>query len=181
MELAKANALKAINLDAGLAEAHVVLGQVAFQLDWNWSRAESAYQRRSRSARATIGPGNAIRIPGARGRLDQAFDELEEARRLNPLSDTNDLELVPLLQYARRFPEAETLTHAAQGATRTRFRVMRSSAGSLRPPDASTQPSSSFRNFASRPSAETHISTPRSRARTLLPDGPSKRRRSSTA
>ena len=34
---------------------------------------------------------------------------------LNPLSETNDLELVPLLQYARRFPEAETLTRAAQG------------------------------------------------------------------
>ena len=34
-------------------------------------------------------------------------------RRLNPLSDTNDLELVPLLQYAGRFPEAETLTRAS--------------------------------------------------------------------
>ena len=39
MALAKANALKAIGLDSGLAEAHVVLGQVAFQLDWDWEGA----------------------------------------------------------------------------------------------------------------------------------------------
>ena len=124
MELAKANALKAINLDAGLAEAHVVLGQVAFQLDWNWSLAESAYQRS-----IAFGPSYDwarqcySHFLAARGRLDQAFDELEEARRLNPLSDTNDLELVPLLQYARRFPEAETLTRAAQGRDPNAFQT----------------------------------------------------------
>ena len=116
MDLARANALKAITLDAGLAEAHVVLGQVAFQRDWNWPSAESAYQRS-----IAFGPSYDVArqsysyFLAARGRIDRALDELEEARRLNPLSETNDLELVPLLQYARRFPEAEILTRAAQG------------------------------------------------------------------
>ena len=116
MALAKANALKAIALEAGLAEAHVVLGQVAFQLDWDWEGAEKAYQRA-----LAFGPSYDVawqcysHFLAARGHVDRALDALEHAHRLNPLSETNDLEVVPLLQYARRFAEAETLLRTVQG------------------------------------------------------------------
>lgn len=38
--LARAAALKAIELDDGLAEAHAWLGVVKLQFDWDWSGAE---------------------------------------------------------------------------------------------------------------------------------------------
>ena len=95
MELAKANALKAINLDAGLPEAHVVLGQVAFQLDWNWSLAEErAYQRSIAFGPSYDVPGSAIRTFWRRGAGSiRRSTSWKRPRRVNPLSETNDLEL----------------------------------------------------------------------------------------
>ena len=55
--------------------------------------------------------------------MERAREELEEARRVNPLSDTNDLELVPVLQYEGRFPEAETLARSVLGRDPNVFQV----------------------------------------------------------
>src|ERR1017187_1961716 len=43
--LAKAAALKALELDAGLAEAHAALGQIKLAFDWDWSGAEQELKR----------------------------------------------------------------------------------------------------------------------------------------
>jgi tetratricopeptide (TPR) repeat protein len=45
----------------------------------------------------------------ARGRVDQALDEVQEARRLDPNSETTELVFISILHYARRFPEAESM------------------------------------------------------------------------
>ncbi len=78
MALARAHALRAITLDASLAEAHVVLGQVAFQTDWDWSGAERAYRQA-----IAFAPSYDVAFQGyayflaARNQVDRAIEQLE--------------------------------------------------------------------------------------------------------
>jgi tetratricopeptide (TPR) repeat protein len=44
LEAARADARRALELDAGDAEAHLVVGEVERTLDWNWAAAEAAYR-----------------------------------------------------------------------------------------------------------------------------------------
>jgi tetratricopeptide (TPR) repeat protein len=44
LEAARADARRALELDAGDAEAHLVIGEVERTLDWNWAGAEAAYR-----------------------------------------------------------------------------------------------------------------------------------------
>jgi tetratricopeptide (TPR) repeat protein len=124
MAQARLQAQRAINLDPTLAEAHVVLGQLAFQLDWDWKGADAAFRRA-----IELNPSYDFarqcysHFLAARGQVERAREELEEARRVNSLSETNDLELVPLLQYERRFPEAETLARSVLGRDPNVFQV----------------------------------------------------------
>jgi tetratricopeptide (TPR) repeat protein len=113
MERARTEANKALALDPTLAEAHVVLAQAAFHVDWDWNGAARAYAKA-----IALNPSDDYarqcysHFLAARGELTAARQELEDARRVNPLSETNDIELVPLLQYERRFAEAETLARS---------------------------------------------------------------------
>ena len=114
--LARVAAERALELDPGLAEAHVIAGQVAFLFDWDWVRAERAYQQATRlSPSYDYARQRRAIFLAARGRVADAFVELDESRRLDPYSDGADLVRVPLLQYARRFPEAETMARALLG------------------------------------------------------------------
>jgi TolB-like protein len=45
LPLAKAAALKALELDDSLAEAHTSLAQISANYDWNWGKAEDEYKR----------------------------------------------------------------------------------------------------------------------------------------
>lgn len=45
MPKAKASALKALEVDESLAEAHISLGLVKFAYDWDWAGAESEFKR----------------------------------------------------------------------------------------------------------------------------------------
>jgi tetratricopeptide (TPR) repeat protein len=109
-ELARIAARRALELNAGLAEAEAVLAEVAFQLDWDWKAAESAFLRAVSLSRSyEFARQRYAHFLAARGRVEQGIDELHEAQRLDPYSDNTDLELVPMLQYAGRFAEAETL------------------------------------------------------------------------
>ena len=114
-ELARVSARKALELDAGLAEAETVLAEVAFQLDWDWGAAEAAFKRAvSLSTSYEFTRQRYAHFLAARGRVDEGLDVLREGQRLDPYSDNADLELVPMLQYAGRFPEAETIVMAVR-------------------------------------------------------------------
>jgi tetratricopeptide (TPR) repeat protein len=114
-ELARTAARRALELDHGLAEAEAVLAEVEFQLDWDWKAAEAAFLRAvSLTTSYEFAHQRYAHFLAARGRVDQGLEELQVAQRLDPYSDNTDLELVPMLQYAGRFPEAETLTLAVQ-------------------------------------------------------------------
>src|SRR5262249_27781272 len=84
---AKAAALKAMQLDDRLAEAHASLAYVRFWYDWDWAGAESEFRRA-----IDINPGYAtahqwyaeyLRLMG---RQEEAIVESQRALQLDPLS-----------------------------------------------------------------------------------------------
>jgi TolB-like protein/DNA-binding winged helix-turn-helix (wHTH) protein/Tfp pilus assembly protein PilF len=84
---ARAAALKALELDEGLAEAHTSLGLIALIYDWDWQAAESQYRRAIQlDANYATAHHWYAELLAYRGRFDEAFAEIERARQLDPLS-----------------------------------------------------------------------------------------------
>jgi DNA-binding winged helix-turn-helix (wHTH) protein/TolB-like protein/Tfp pilus assembly protein PilF len=108
MPLARAAALKAVEVDDSLAEPHASLAHVKGNYEWDWAGAE----RLSRKAIA-LEPGYAtahqwfgIHYLAPMGRLEEALAETRLARRLDPLSPVFNAFVGAALFYARRFDEA---------------------------------------------------------------------------
>ena len=86
MPQAEAAARRAVELDAGLAEAHASLSEV-FMNRWDWAAAESEIQRA-----IELNPGSAAArrrhwlLLVCQLRLAEALQEIELAKRLDPLS-----------------------------------------------------------------------------------------------
>jgi eukaryotic-like serine/threonine-protein kinase len=87
MPKAKAAAMKAIEIDEGLAEAWASLGAVRWWFDWDWAGAEEAYRRaiELNPNYATAHDGYAMLL-SARGRFGDAIDQVTKAADLDPLS-----------------------------------------------------------------------------------------------
>jgi TolB-like protein/DNA-binding winged helix-turn-helix (wHTH) protein len=104
---AKAAALKALELDSSIAEAHTSLAIVKFSSDWDWSGAEREFKEA-----IALNPNYATahhwysHFLVAMGRLDEAVSELERARDLDPFSVPINSFLGQALYYARRYDEA---------------------------------------------------------------------------
>jgi DNA-binding winged helix-turn-helix (wHTH) protein/TolB-like protein/Tfp pilus assembly protein PilF len=91
---AKAAALRALEIDETLAEAHVSLGMISFWYDWDWQTAEKQYLRAlehdPNSAEAHFGYAHLL---SNTGRHEKALSEIKLSRELNPVSlRTNALE-----------------------------------------------------------------------------------------
>ncbi|TLZ60840.1 MAG: tetratricopeptide repeat protein [Gammaproteobacteria bacterium] len=104
---AKEAAMKALELDPSLAEAHTSLAIVKQSYDWDWSGAEREFKEA-----IALNPNYATahhwysHYLVAMGRLDEAVNELERARDLDPFSiPINDF-LGMTLYYARRYDDA---------------------------------------------------------------------------
>ena len=84
---AKAEALKALELDSSLAEAHSALANVLFSYDWNWTEAEKEFKRaielNPNLAEARHGYSEYLQ---AMARFDEALVEIKRAQELDPLS-----------------------------------------------------------------------------------------------
>ena len=84
---AKAAAQKALEIDADLAEARIVLGTVEFWFDWDWKAAETELKKA-----IALNPNNADAhrfyavFLTISGRADESLSEMELARQLDPLS-----------------------------------------------------------------------------------------------
>jgi serine/threonine protein kinase/tetratricopeptide (TPR) repeat protein len=87
MPKAKAAAMRAIELDDQLAEAWASLGAVRWWFDWDWEGAEEAYRRaiELNPNYATAHDGYAMLL-SARGRFDEANEQISKASDLDPLS-----------------------------------------------------------------------------------------------
>jgi TolB-like protein/Flp pilus assembly protein TadD len=105
---AKESAIKALEIDETLAEAHAALGYSLFNYDWNFEESEKHMKRalelNPNYAIAHNWYGNANLL--AAGRFDEAIEELEKARKLDPLSLINNADLGNSYLFARRTDQA---------------------------------------------------------------------------
>lgn len=127
---AKAAALTALRIDDQLAEAHTALAKVKARYDWDWQGAKNEFLRALQ-----LNPGYAAGhhwygwfYLTAMGQYDEAIEELERAKVLDPLSVNINTELGMILSWAGKHERAieqlqDTLeidpdfswTHAALG------------------------------------------------------------------
>jgi len=84
---AKAAAIKALELDEQLAEAHAALAFTNLCYDWDWEGAEHRF-RRSLELNPNYGPAHQwySNLLAAQGRFSEAIDEIKRAQEINPLS-----------------------------------------------------------------------------------------------
>jgi len=99
---AKAAALKAMEIDPDMAEAHNALGAVESSYEWNWAKAEKAFQHS-----IALNPNYAIAHQWYAGQLrilgkfDDAQKEIHRAQELDPLSLQISTDVGRLHYYAR--------------------------------------------------------------------------------
>jgi len=84
---AKAAALKALDIDDGLAEAHTSLAFAIMQYDWDWEAAEREFKRAIELNRGYAAAHHwYFEYLSAMGRRDEAMLEVQQAHQLDPLS-----------------------------------------------------------------------------------------------
>jgi len=108
---AKAAALKAMEIDDHVAEAHAALGFSSFSYDWDWVAAEQHFQRAlalNPSARAwcpceTLGYSMYL---AALGRTDEAVGAVNRALEFDPFNLVINFAMAKSLYMGRRYDEA---------------------------------------------------------------------------
>jgi eukaryotic-like serine/threonine-protein kinase len=87
MPTARALARKALELDPGLAEAHVSLAQVLYQYDWEWKNAEEEF-RRGLDLNPNYAAGHHwyAEFLASQQRFEESFKEVDKALAVDPLS-----------------------------------------------------------------------------------------------
>ncbi|MGH7694168.1 MAG: protein kinase domain-containing protein [Gemmatimonadaceae bacterium] len=104
---AKTAALKALELDPYLPEAHGALAYVLAYGDWNWSGAEQEYRRA-----LALQPSGAdlhhflSRLLAARGRINEAVAAAERSHALDPLSLVAHANIGIIAYFGRNYAEA---------------------------------------------------------------------------
>ena len=104
---AKAAAMKALELDDTLAEAHTTLADCLLYYDWNWEGAEHEFKRA-----IELNPNYATahqwysELLWSLGRHEEAIAEAKRATELDPLSLIINVTLGNALYYARRYDQA---------------------------------------------------------------------------
>lgn len=108
MPKAKAAALRAIQLDATLAEAYTSLGFVQVIHEWNWMEAEENFRRaiELNPSYATAHCWYATDLLTPLGRLDEALVEIRKAQQIDPLSQIIAACLGEIMMLRGRYDDA---------------------------------------------------------------------------
>ncbi|MEO5898057.1 MAG: tetratricopeptide repeat protein [Vicinamibacterales bacterium] len=105
---ARAAAMRALELDPKLAEAHIALGWIGFSYDWDWATAERELQ-----TAIALSPGNTdahrayAHLLSNQGRHQEALVEAARARELDPRSALTGALEGQFLFYAGQLDQAE--------------------------------------------------------------------------
>lgn len=100
-------ALRALELDDLLAEAHIALANTLLYAEHDWAGAESAFRRAiDLQPNSPQAHGYFTALLGFAGRMDEAIREAEESLRLDPLSAGANFCVGWTLYRARRYAEA---------------------------------------------------------------------------
>ncbi|MGP8185518.1 MAG: TPR end-of-group domain-containing protein [Terracidiphilus sp.] len=112
----KAEALKAIELDESLSEAHAELANTAMTLDWDWPTAEAEFHRALQ-----LNPNSApshekyafylVRT----GHIREAVNEIERSLDLDPVSGSTFHAEGFIYYFTRQYDQALTVTRTVQG------------------------------------------------------------------
>ena len=107
MPRAKTAAMKALEIDDGLAEAHASLGWAKLTLDWDWPGAEGEFRRS-----LELNPNYATahqwyaEYLTTMGRADEARAEMKRALELEPASLPISVAMAATQYYARQYDQA---------------------------------------------------------------------------
>jgi eukaryotic-like serine/threonine-protein kinase len=107
IEEARAVAMKALELDDGLAAGHASMAFIKFRFDWDWVGAEAEFARA-----LDLNPGHApsrqwnAMYLASRSRFDAALEEMKRALELDPLSLIIQSGIGRILHFAGRLDEA---------------------------------------------------------------------------
>jgi DNA-binding winged helix-turn-helix (wHTH) protein/TolB-like protein/tetratricopeptide (TPR) repeat protein len=105
--IARPYALKALELDPSLAQAHAALAYIKFYFDWDWEGARQEFARA-----IELNPNDPVSHQWyavyllASGQPDRAFDEVQLAHRLDPLSLAINTDIGFHHYYNGRYQEA---------------------------------------------------------------------------
>ncbi|WP_321474927.1 tetratricopeptide repeat protein [uncultured Paludibaculum sp.] len=110
MPMAKAAALRALELDPDLAEAHTSLGLIESLYEWRWKEAGVRYRRalELHPGYATAQHWYAGDYLATLGRFEEAIERMRLAVQLDPLSIAIQDSMAMVYQMAGRFDEALT-------------------------------------------------------------------------
>ena len=104
---AKAAALRAVEIDETLAEAHVSLGRIAFNYEWDWDGAEREF-RRAIALKPDFVPAHHwySHVLISQGRFDESLAESLQALALDPLNVAMNFHLGFHYWNARQYDQA---------------------------------------------------------------------------
>ncbi len=107
MPKAKAAAMKALELDDSVAEAHAALGWVKWSYDWDWTGAEREFQRAIElNPNYAIAHGMYALYLDSMARVDEAMVEHKRAQQLDPLSLVINTNVGDAFSWARHYDQA---------------------------------------------------------------------------
>ena len=104
---AKSDAVRAIELNEGFADAYAILGSIAFRYDWNFAEAESHFKRALK-----IAPDSANALHDyawfltSQGRFEDAIENIEKAQSFEPTSARINIDVGWIYARARRYDSA---------------------------------------------------------------------------
>jgi serine/threonine protein kinase/Tfp pilus assembly protein PilF len=105
---AKEAALRALDIDMALAEAHASLANAIVQYDWDWDKAEEEYKRA-----IELNPNYSTAFHWYAflllwvDRIDESIEMMKRAKELDPLSPIINVDLGRIYFFARQFEKAE--------------------------------------------------------------------------
>lgn len=104
---AKDAALRALDLDSRLAEAHCALAGILKIYEWDWADAERSYEQALRlNSRNWQAHRGYAALLAACGRMNAAVRGIQSAHELDPLSLSISMETAWNLYMARRYDDA---------------------------------------------------------------------------